>query len=61
MTHIVEKKRPDPALLELLRKRTAEIIAISSICLLLVAAIVFAGYVGFSRVERDYHIAARVG
>ncbi len=60
MTHIIEKKRPDPRLLELLRKRTAEIIAISSISLLLVAAIVFAGYVGFARVERSYEISARV-
>lgn len=60
MTHIVEKKRPDPRLLELLRKRSAEIIAISSIMLLLIAAIVFAGYVGLARVENRYEVAARV-
>lgn len=60
MTHIVEKKRPDPALLELLRKRTAEIIAISSISLLLAGAVAVAGYVGFSRVEKSYEISSRV-
>ncbi len=60
MTHIIEKKRPDPRLLELLRRRAAEVTAISSIMLLLIAAIVFAGYVGLARAENAYEVAARV-
>jgi hypothetical protein len=60
MTHIIEKKRPDPKLLELLRKRAADIIAISSIGLLLISTIAFAGYVGLARAENAYEVAARV-